>query len=129
MAGDSFGIASIALNQSLIGSDLTLSGAGVELTNQSKLLIRFELVNDVTSAVGEQFRVSLVSGLDTFFESVADPLTGLPTSHDVSSVSGIVTIVAQTQVIPEPISCFIFAGGFATVILCRRRKVACNIIY
>jgi hypothetical protein len=128
MLGNSFGIAREPGTpvQSLIASDLSLDSEGVDVLAQS-LLVRLELVHELgpqsaTLAAGETFNIKLVSGPATFFFSKADT-HGDRIEHMITSRNGTVIIVApaQSQVVPEPMSCLVFACGFATVIMSRRR--------
>lgn len=129
MFGNSFGNpASLSnIDSTLVGGDLTADFNGVELSNTEKLLVRLELNHTLgigqsaLDAVGEEFNISLVAGIDTEFLSKRDT-NNLSTAHGFTSNFGTVKIVAQPQVVPEPVSCLVFACGFATLLAVRRRS-------
>jgi hypothetical protein len=91
-----------------LGGDGTLSGAGVDVPSTDRLLVRLELttVTALRPVAGDVFSISLVSSGNTFFRD--------PAFNDIDflSVPGTVTIVgAPTAVVPEPSSILLFAIG------------------
>lgn len=99
-----------------IGGDATESLVDIQVPTSDRLLARLDLttLTSAPSAIGDQFTISLVNSLNTFFFNSGDELP-FPTT-----TPGTVTIAAAG--VPEPSSLILAASALGAAGFLRRRR-------